>query len=315
MPTLLTGDRLKAAVTNQTFIQGGDLNSVEGVKYDFHMGTRILKAVYGQPIELSDLSGVERSALRVDPGEAVFVLTREQLNLPDNIFAVLTPKRKLAHGGIIVLGGLSVDPLYKGPLWIGLYNFSSTPFPIQAGKKLIGSMFYELSESERGDFPIPDAAGCDDFPDDLINLIKNYKPVEIKSLTDALATTERRLDDLARELRDDRTWKKDFQEALEKQSREIDKLLDGLKEEKDARKDEDTAIRGKLEKLSSFFTGAKIFWFFAAILLGAFLQWWVPKLFETSPQPVPVVVVPAQPPTAIPAPAVPVPSPVIPEKP
>jgi deoxycytidine triphosphate deaminase len=49
-----------------------------------------------------------------DPGEAVFVLTQEHLELPANYIAILSPKRRLAHGGIIVLGGLSVDPLHSG---------------------------------------------------------------------------------------------------------------------------------------------------------------------------------------------------------
>jgi deoxycytidine triphosphate deaminase len=120
--TLVTGSRLRDAVERRTFIKGGDLNSVEGVKYDFRMGSRVLKATYSQPIDMEELPVVERSAMRVDPGEAVFVLTKEHLNLPGNFMAVLSPKRRLAHGGIIILGGFSVDPLYRGPLWLGLYN-------------------------------------------------------------------------------------------------------------------------------------------------------------------------------------------------
>jgi len=142
VPTLVTGDRLREAVEHETFIKGGDLSSVEGVKYDFRMGSRVRKAAYSQPIDMEELPVIERSAMSVDPGEAVFVLTKEHLDLPNNFMAVLSPKRRLAHGGIIILGGFSVDPLYRGPLWLGLYNFSSTPYPLQAGRKLIAGMFY-----------------------------------------------------------------------------------------------------------------------------------------------------------------------------
>jgi deoxycytidine triphosphate deaminase len=277
MPTLITGDRLRDAVKQGTFIKNGDPGSVEGVKYDLRMGSRVLKAAYSQPIDMSELSAIDRSAMSVDPGEAVFVLTQEQLDLPNNFMAILSPKRRLAHGGIIILGGLSVDPLYKGPLWIGLYNFSSTPFPLQSGRKLIAAMFYELSGEELAEFPIPEAAGINDFPDELVTLIKNYRPVELKSLTDALTQTQRRLDELTNELRDDRAWKRDFQEAIDRQSQQIDRLLEGLKEEKDARQQEDRALRTRLESMTGMFATLRTIWVLVALFISAIIGYLVRK--------------------------------------
>jgi hypothetical protein len=178
------------------------------------------------------------------------------------MIATLSPKRKLSHQGIIVLGGLCVDPKYKRPLFIGLYNFSSTPFPLLPGKKLIAAMFYELSGPELADFPIPDVISEDseDFPDDLVTLIRNYKPVELKGLTEALSSLQSQFTSLQDEVRDDRTWKRDFRDALDQQTKQIDKLLEGLQEEKQARKEEDTAIRSKLEGMSNIFTSAKLIW-------------------------------------------------------
>lgn len=279
MPTLITGDRLRQAVESGTFIKEGDLGSVEGMKYDLRMGSRVLKAAYSQPIDLSELSAIERSGMSVDPGEAVFVLTRERLDLPNNLMAVLSPKRRLGHGGIIILGGLSVDPLYKGPLWIGLYNFSSTPFPIQSGRKLIAAMFYELSGEELTDFRVPESAGTGDFPDELITLIKNYKPVELKSLTEALAQTQRRLDELANELRDDRSWKRDFQEGIERQSQQIDRLLEGLREEKAARQQEDNVLRTRLESMTGMFASLRTVWVIVALIASAVIGYFARKFF------------------------------------
>jgi hypothetical protein len=152
------------------------------------------------------------------------------------------------------------------------------------GRKLIAAMFYELAGSELADFPVPESSSIGDFPDELINLIKNYRPVELKSLIEALADTQKRLDALAVELHDDRTWKKDFQEAIEKQSREIDKLLEGLKEEKDARKEEDKAIRSKLEGMSGFFSGFRAIWailgLIVAAVIGVAMDHWWGKLFR-----------------------------------
>ena len=76
MSKTITGDRLRTAVQSQTFIKGGDLHCAEGVKYDFRIGTRVLKASVGQPIDMLSIPEKDRF---VEPGEVVFVLTEERL--------------------------------------------------------------------------------------------------------------------------------------------------------------------------------------------------------------------------------------------
>jgi hypothetical protein len=51
--TIITGDKLRTAVTDQSFIKNGDPTSVEGVKYDFRMSSRILKGSHTQPIDIT----------------------------------------------------------------------------------------------------------------------------------------------------------------------------------------------------------------------------------------------------------------------
>ena len=130
--TLLTGAALRAALNDDGFIRNGSVDSIEGEKYDFRISPIVLKASYGSPgLDIKALAEEHRAQMQVDPGEVVFVKTIETLVLPKNINALLSPKRKLSHLGLIVLGGFCVDPLYQGPLFIGLYNFSSTPFPLK----------------------------------------------------------------------------------------------------------------------------------------------------------------------------------------
>lgn len=282
MPKAITGDRLRAAVEEQTFIKDGLVTSAEGVKYDFRMGTKILKAAFGQPLDMKNLPEAERTKMAVEPGEVVFVVTEERLDLPRNIMAVLSPKRKLSHQGVHVLGGLCIDPLYRGKLWIGLQNVSSTPFPLIPGKKLIAAVFYELEADETGQFPIPESP-VDDFPEELVRLIQNYKPVAFQGLQDALAETQRQLMDLRNEITSGREWQHQFREALQSHSNQIEKLLEGLREEKDNRvatqKDFDNRLR-ELQKevykqaarLGAIIGGI-------VILAGLISQFLWPKLF------------------------------------
>jgi deoxycytidine triphosphate deaminase len=281
VPNLVTGDRLREAVRDGTFIERGDVQSVEGVKYDFHMGSRILKASFTQAIDMANLTETERSQIGVEPGEVVFVMTKERLRLPSNMIATLSPKRTLAHSGIIVLGGFAIDPNYSGVLWMGLYNFSSTRFPLRAGRKLIAAMFYELYEGERQDFPIPVAiAEDDDFPGELVNLIKNYKPIELKGLQDEIEETKRQIIAVRSEIATDKNWKDDFKTALDAHNIQIEKILTGLEAEKGVRAEADKRIESKLDGLTSLFGGGKAIAAIVLVILTVLLTLGGERLFS-----------------------------------
>ncbi len=157
MPTLITGSELRVAVEQQTFIKNGRPGNAEDVKYDF------------RPL-------VERTELVVEPGEVVFVLSIERLELPVDMVAQLSPKRKMSQSGVLTLGGLTVDPGYSGRLLVGLLNFSSTPFVLQPQRKLIAATFYRLSAEEKKDIR-GTAERLEDFPDELVDVMQKYKPI------------------------------------------------------------------------------------------------------------------------------------------
>jgi deoxycytidine triphosphate deaminase len=248
LPNAITGDRLCKAIEDQTFIKNGALKCAEGIKYDFRMGSHILKAKFGRSMDMSRMSEEQKAEMVVNPGEVVFVLTEEVLDLPDNIMAQLMPKRKLSHDGILVLGGFCVDPLYKGKLLVGLYNFSSATFVLDPGRKLIAAVFFELQESERGAFKKPETEVVD-FPQDLVRLISSYQPIDITTLRDNIGSLEIQIGNLRNEITTDKEWKRDFQSKLERQGENIDKLLKGLEEEKDNRLAAEKSISEQISNL------------------------------------------------------------------
>jgi deoxycytidine triphosphate deaminase len=255
MPRLLTEKELRKAITEQSFIKNGIPANAEGVKYDFRMGSLILKAEFGRPVDTSKLTEQSSAALHVLPGEVVFVLTEESLDLPRNMVANLSPKRKLSHYGIMVLGGFCIDPLYQGRLLIGLYNFSSSPFPIIPGKKLIAAVFYELQEGELADFKKPDAA-ITDFPEDLVRLMQQYQPISHQSLAEQLKNISVELENLRRDFNNREDWFKRFQQGLEDQGKRINGLIDSLEKETKERKDTEREFRADLK--STYWAAAKL---------------------------------------------------------
>jgi deoxycytidine triphosphate deaminase len=100
----------------------------------------------------------------------VFVLTKETLNLPKNIFSQLSPRRKMIEFGIITLGGLAIDPGYNGRLLFGLYNISSEDFKLIPNAKLAGAVFFELEDDELIPDYIPPKAVLD-YPSNLIEKV------------------------------------------------------------------------------------------------------------------------------------------------
>lgn len=242
MPRILTENELKEAVRQQTFIKNGLPENVEGVKYDFRMSSSVLKAEFGGPVDSKKFTEQTGKTLHVDPGEVVFVLTEESLDLRQNILANLSPKRKLSHDGILVLGGFCIDPLYQGKLLVGLYNFSSSPFPLIPGKKLIAAVFYELQKEELSAFKKP-AVAIEDFPDELIRLMQQYKPVSNQGLIEQMKELSKELDNLRRDFQSREDWFTRFKESLKG-------LLDGLEKETKERKDTEREFRKDLKKIS-----------------------------------------------------------------
>jgi dUTPase len=227
MADVVLHDELCSAVENNQFIKGGLLSSCEGIKYDFRLSKRILKADFKQPIDIGP--SFDQTNLVVRPGEVVFVMTEETLELPNNIFCQLSAKRKLSHAGIITLGGFIVDPNYTGKLLFGLYNISSKEFPIMPGKKLVAGVFYKIDDDEVKKFSTTPES-LNDFPDELVRLISDYKSLAIESLSEELNTIKLEMKSLKEQVDSDRSWKEDFKEGLEQHNQQITKLGETLQD-------------------------------------------------------------------------------------
>jgi len=268
MATLVTGSELHAAVAGETFIRGGDPKAVDHVKYDLRLGAQALKASIGLPKAIDQMQDSEKW---IEPGEVVFVLTEEELHLPANMIATLSPKRAITHRGITVLGGFAIDPGYSGRLWFGLHNFSSSRYALRTGTKLIACLFYMLDAEEADKYQCSDSEPVTDFPDALIELVKNYRPIELKAIQEELAATKADLASLRSAFGDDKTWKDNFQKGLDEHNRQLGVLIDGLKEEKEARKAADSAIEKDVKSLTNWFSLSRVGWIVLGLAVAAVL--------------------------------------------
>jgi len=304
MPRAVTGEELRSAVVDQTFIKRGDPRCVEGMKYDFRLGSRILKASFNAPIDLTLITELERSKVAVEPGEVVFVLTEERLELPNDMKAELSPKRKLSHEGILVLGGFGIDPRYSGNLLVGLYNFSSTPFPLMMGRKLIAALFYRLEGPELAEFPLPDS--IETFPDELTRLIRDYRPVAPQALHETFAALRAEVANLRQEFVSGRDWQRQFQESLTRHDKQIEDLLSGLRTEQQTRQRGEDKMTDAVNEMKGTLSWIKGAAWVVAIMIGFFGTGILgPLVYSYITAPKAPITAPAPPTTPPPAPTTP----------
>jgi len=253
MSKVISGKQLQEAIKNSEFLSGGDTANCDGIKYDFRLDDCILKAKFGVPINYSSFP-VERrgTELVVSPGEMVFVMSKERLNLNGNIFSQLSPRRKMTEFGIITLGGFAIDPGYNGKLLFGLYNISSEDFKLVPNAKLVGAVFFELEKDELlPDYTPPKA--IDEYSSTLIEKVAKYQPVGITTLGESIREIERQLEAFKKGLSKNTDAIEKLEDITHQTSRNIERisediknLSEGLRLEAEARKkiskDVDTKI-------------------------------------------------------------------------
>lgn len=71
------------------------------------------------------------------------VKTVEDVNMPEDLLAIMTPRSTLFRSGVYVLGG-QVPPGYKGGLTMGIYNFREEDFRLEMGARVVHIMFFEV---------------------------------------------------------------------------------------------------------------------------------------------------------------------------
>ncbi len=197
MAETITGNRLRELVVNGKVIENGILDHCGSLKYDFTLSDEILKSDFSTPVNMANLSIEERRSALIQPGEVVYVLTKERVNIPADMYMSLSANRGMSEFGVLTLGGFAVDPGYSGRLMFGLYNYSSTPFPLVPGSKLIGGVFYSLNENELIDpNAIEKPKSIDEFPARLINIISKYSPTGMNSLEEAIKTISKQMEAL-----------------------------------------------------------------------------------------------------------------------
>lgn len=89
------------------------------------------------------------------PGDVAFVSSVEELCMPLGLSGNIAPRFRRALEGILVMGGMLVDPGYRGRLHFQLANLGNEPFRIKPGVTSVAAIQLLPVEGQAGSERIP----------------------------------------------------------------------------------------------------------------------------------------------------------------
>ena len=81
--------------------------------------------------------------VQLKPHTYYLLKTVEDVNMPENLLALMTPRSTLFRSGLYIFGG-QVPPGYHGGLNMGIYNYRDTDFRLEMGARVVHIMFFEI---------------------------------------------------------------------------------------------------------------------------------------------------------------------------
>lgn len=80
----------------------------------------------------------------IPPGQFAFLLTLEEVQVPDNAIAFISIKGRMKFKGLINISGFHVDPGYKGRLVFSVLNAGPRPIHFQQGQEVFLIWYADL---------------------------------------------------------------------------------------------------------------------------------------------------------------------------
>jgi deoxycytidine triphosphate deaminase len=82
-------------------------------------------------------------SVKIKPGEFYLIKTIENVNMPENLTASITPRSTTYRSGLFIRTG-NVPPGYSGGLNFGLKNEGAVPVTIELGARIVHIQFHEV---------------------------------------------------------------------------------------------------------------------------------------------------------------------------
>jgi dCTP deaminase len=131
-----------------------DPDRTQAASHDLTLGTEFIHfrdISDGQVVDLLEPPNgigtkVKCDAFQLEPCEFVLGVTNERICLPDNIAGKLDGKSSLARWGLLIhVTGGNVDPGWRGPLTLEIFNAFPVPIILRSDRAICQIVFQQLT--------------------------------------------------------------------------------------------------------------------------------------------------------------------------
>jgi len=157
---ILTKDEIIHRIANDDLIIDAHTENnvpvVEPASYDLRAGIIIWKTTENNKSEVKRedfnpaLPLEEQKMVTIQPGQVLFVITREQVNMPKELCGTVYAKNEFSRSGILLFTTGHIDPGIQCPIVIRLVNLRATPFTLTLGQRIYTIVFHTIQTYKDG---------------------------------------------------------------------------------------------------------------------------------------------------------------------
>jgi deoxycytidine triphosphate deaminase len=148
---ILNADQIRGHIRQGELITDPRLNDsgvpqVERASYDLRAGIVVWKDTSSPQLKILRFSSIasDQPVVTLSPGQMLFVITHEELNMPANVCGTVYSRNKLQKENILALNAGHVDPGYQGPIIIRLINLSKVEWALTLGEPVFTVVFHSV---------------------------------------------------------------------------------------------------------------------------------------------------------------------------
>lgn len=165
--------------------QGYQKENLNGVSYDLTVSAVL------------DTQGTEHSEYELNPGECVFIKTREELNIPTDILGRIAEKNSRMRQGLKV-DGPHYQPGHQTYAFLRVQNISANIIVLQTGMKIAQILFEQLTNEP--DIPYSAQANASFQNENAYKGLGNYKEEYERQTKRKIEAAKESIEDLSQKI-------------------------------------------------------------------------------------------------------------------
>lgn len=149
---ILSDNTLKAMLkSGELVVSPIDEQSIQPASIDCRLGNHFLVVEQNQ-MDIITLDSeikyreIENDTITIPPHTFLLATTQEYIELPDNLTSFVEGRSSIGRIGLFIQNAGWVDPGFKGRITLELYNASSLPIKLEAGKRICQLVFCKMDQ-------------------------------------------------------------------------------------------------------------------------------------------------------------------------